>query len=128
MLSLSSKYAISALIVLSGIDADKYVSVKAIAEKTDIPPAFLSKLMKTLAQNKIVVSKKGALGGVKIQRKKVSFYEVCKIFEDPILKEQCVLSSNNCQADNHCAFHSSWKKERSRVHSFLRNAKICSES
>ena len=124
MLSRPSKYALRAIQELVEIPADEFLPVVDLAEIADVPAPFLSKLMKQLAYSGIVKTRKGVHGGVRLEKRTVSFFEVCEAMQDPIIVETCFLADKMCSKNSPCPFHERWSKERARIHGFLRKSKI----
>lgn len=123
MLSPQSKYAIRAMIFIQKLDSEDLVSVEEIAKKTALPSAYLSKIIKQLVENDLLVSRRGKNGGVRLNtdRKDISFYDICFAVEDPVVKSQCVLYNRLCDKDHPCAFHNKWSKTKVRLIEFLKS-------
>ncbi len=125
MLSVSSKHALRALKYLANLDRDAYYSIDTISRAVDVPAAYLAKLMKILARKKIVISKKGVGGGISLPiKRKLSFYDVCKALNDPIVEQPCFLSQKPCPTQGHCPFHQEWGKIRDQVLKFLEKSEL----
>lgn len=126
MLSLSSKYALRALMCLARDRKQDFTPVDMLSKKADVPGPYLSKLVKTLAQKKLVQTRRGLTGGVRLSPKikSLSFYDVCVALEDPVVNQSCVLSRKLCGGRTPCALHREWAKTRERILRFLKNARI----
>lgn len=124
MLSMASKHAIRAMIYLAQTDSASYVSVSEIARKTKLPATYLTKIIKTLAQRRLVQTKRGSSGGVRLAVSELSFFDVCQALKDPILTETCILSRRSCSSTNSCSYHSTWSYEKRRIHSLLKSSLI----
>lgn len=70
MLKLTTRvhYSVKALLDLSLQPSDKPSSVKAIAERQDLPAPYLEKLLIQLRQAKIVQATRGAQGGYRLAK------------------------------------------------------------
>jgi Rrf2 family protein len=102
------EYAIKALIYLSlESRADKKLGVKQIAEHTDSPVPFTSKILQELAHFKIVSSSKGAAGGFYLNelQKHISLSDVIEIIDGKELFEKCGLGLKKCSSVNPCPIH-----------------------
>jgi Rrf2 family protein len=124
MLSSPSKYALKALLVLSKRGSEDFHSVSKLAEEAEIPAPYLSKIIESLGRSNLVETKKGVGGGVRIAKKKISFYEVCEVFREPVLIQNCLLSSSECIPGQYCSVHEEWKVERKRIVVFLKSSFI----
>ena len=105
----------------------EYVRVKEIASKAQIPQAYLSKVVKILVSNKLLESKAGACGGVRVpirRKKAISIYDVCKALKDPICENDCFLNKTKCDSGNHCLMHSAWQNLKKLTFSVLSEPKI----
>ena len=121
MLSQQSKYALRAVLFLNEQPESKFLRVEEIAEKTDMPAPYLAKILKSLAQRKIILSRRGKNGGVRLNRenKKISFMDICESVEDPIVQSECVLFKKPCNQLSPCAFHRNWSVTKSQLLEFL---------
>ena len=128
MLSTPTKHALRALLELATYDDSGFVSVETLAENADIPQPYLSKIVKVLANHGLVETKRGVRGGVKLARTSISFLEVAEAFQDPLLFDQCLLSSKACQKDEPCPFHEYWSSERGKIRTFLESTKVRADS
>lgn len=125
MLSTPSKYALRALQHLAAEGSEEFIPVEVLAENTDIPAAYLSKIMKTLAHYGMVESRRGIHGGVRFTAVGCSFFEVCEVLDDPIVRDSCLLGNRKCGAGNtYCEKHLQWSKQRDRIHNFLKQMKV----
>ncbi|MEM9568204.1 MAG: Rrf2 family transcriptional regulator [Cyanobacteria bacterium P01_E01_bin.34] len=62
------RYSVKALLDLALIDGQKPMSVRAIAERQNIPAPYLEKLLGELRQAELVTSQRGAHGGYRLAR------------------------------------------------------------
>lgn len=125
MLSLSTKYALKALMCLAKNSSDDFVQVVDLSVEADVPGPYLSKIMKQLAIKGIVESRRGKNGGVRYPEKaNHTFYDVCIALEDPIVTPGCFLSKSQCNSSTPCRAHSNWTKLRKEITKFLHESKI----
>ena len=121
MLSQQSKYALRALVYVSRQPSTAYLKVTDIAEKTDLPAPYLSKILKSLVKAKLLVSRRGKNGGVQLNRQipGITFMQICAAVEDPIVRSECVLFKKACDKKAPCPFHSRWSSTKSQLLDFL---------
>ncbi len=86
------------------------MSSDELAKMTNIPPHYLSKIMKILVDDLLVESTKGHGGGFKITRplKEIRFIDIlsaCSYGHEP---DKCVLGDLRCNAKKPCVLHSTW--------------------
>ena len=126
MLSSTSKYALKSIKYIRSQKSDAYYSIDVLSDATDVPREYLAKIVKRLVKAKILESKKGPCGGIKIHQdaQGKSLYDICLILEDPITKEKCLVGSTECGVHGFCHFHETWRPLRERITKFLTNTKI----
>ena len=126
MLELSTKHAIKALLHLANQEYGMYVQVQTLSKLASIPGPYLSKLVKILAKKGILDSKRGSQGGIRfsVKRKNITFLDICKALEDPIIGQECFLSKRPCNTKNSCVMHNDWSEIREQLKLFLDQKEI----
>ena len=126
MITLSTKYALGALLYLADDQSGDFISIETLSSQTDVPRPYLAKLMKLLATKNIVLSKKGLGGGFKINRsrKGLTLYHVCVALDDPVVKDICFLGRRQCSDSKSCLFHPRWSEMKRQMIKFIRDFKI----
>lgn len=124
MLSMSSKYAVRALLYLADQPGERFISVEELASKTGVPAPYLSKVMKVLARGELIEAKRGPQGGVRFTKPRATLFEVCTALEDPVVVFKCLLSNERCTPTHPCALHDRWSAERERLTAFLHTTVI----
>lgn len=120
MLSNTSRYAIRALIYLAiNKNNSRKIGIKKIAKDLNIPSPFLSKILQTLAKQKVLNSTKGPNGGFSISDKSqgISLYEIIKIIDGDNLFDQCLISDKSCSEmeGNPCSIHKHYESIRENL-------------
>jgi Rrf2 family iron-sulfur cluster assembly transcriptional regulator len=108
MLSNASKYAIRSILYLTiHSNETKKISAKTIAEKLEISPSFLAKLLQQLTINKLVSSTKGPNGGFFINKanSNKSVWDIIKCIDGLDKFDQCFLGLSACSDTNPCPVH-----------------------
>jgi Rrf2 family protein len=120
LLSQTVGYAIRALTYLARRKG-KSVLVREISEATNIPQAFLAKIINTLGRKQFVATQRGIRGGISLVREpeSVSLYEICEALDDPILKSRCILGMIECSNENGCPVHHFWAQQQKEEIKFL---------
>lgn len=126
MLSPQSKYALRALMFLKENNSVNYIQVSEIADRTNLPKAFLSKITKTLVAKNYLLSKRGKNGGIKLNpaSKNVTFYNICEALDEPFVKNECVLFYKTCSSSAQCALHKEFTESKMKLLNYLKNEKI----
>lgn len=108
MLSISSKYAINAVLYLAvHTDESKKISAREIGEAINIPSPFLSKLLQILSRKNVISSSKGPGGGFYMTRENVNLnlIEIVKHLDGLENFEDCVLGLKKCSSEKPCPIH-----------------------
>ncbi len=103
------------------------VPVREIAQATDIPAAYLAKIIQQLTRPGVLTSVKGPRGGVSLARpaKEMTLMEVVLVIEGHEFNRECVLGIPGCSEDVvHCPFHEQWGEIRERIMAMLSNRTI----
>lgn len=121
MLNQTTGYAITALGHIAG-QHGKPRLIKDVAEATGLPSSYLAKIINTLARKDIVVTQRGIGGGVMLAREPetITFFEVAEAFDDPLLKQRCMLGTAECSDERACPTHDFWKGHREKEIAFLK--------
>ena len=96
--SVAANIAVHSLVYLAGIDRDVTVSANQIAEKIEVSPSHLSKVLQELARQGLVHSTRGAKGGFSLAAdpKKVTLLEIIRAVDPPPKPDGCLLGEQIC--------------------------------
>jgi Rrf2 family iron-sulfur cluster assembly transcriptional regulator len=125
MLSQTVGYAITALGHLAVAETGP-ILVRDIAAATDIPGAYLSKIINTLAKKGFVVTQRGIKGGVTLAQPPgdVTLYDLCLALDDPLIQNRCMLGTSVCSDERACPAHRFWVSHRMRQVEFLKQTSL----
>lgn len=128
LLTSTCNYAIRASLHVAAENpgAGTFVSTRRIAEDLDVSFPFLTKVLLGLTQHGILVSQRGAAGGVALARPAATIMLIDIVTSaggDTIFGE-CVLGLPKCSDESPCALHHSWKEERLRIESLFRDTSL----
>jgi len=115
-------YAIRALAYLAGQPPGRIISRGEIEKKQNIPPHYLSKIMKDLVAGGIVRSHPGARGGFSLARpaQAVSIKEVYETVERPIVLMECLEKGESyCSYCSVCTQISVWESAQRLLADYL---------
>ena len=103
-------YAVRAIYYLSMIGTDKRASTSKIAKEQHIPPSFLAKIISQLSVAGLLHTSRGARGGVSLARdpKDITMLDVVEAIDGPILLNECVADSGNCDFTEDCPMRPIW--------------------
>ncbi len=117
-LSKESQYGLSGLVYLAKQPKGAILQIGHVAEGADLPPAFLAKIFKKLANHGLLRSYKGGVErGYSFQKfpSEISVKEILEAIEGPDLFQRCVFWSDRCSDVNPCILHEVWKTIRPTV-------------
>ncbi len=126
MLSRSAGYSVQALTYLARQPSGKLTGAREIAAASRIPMPFLWKILRNLSQQKLVRSFKGVRGGYELARpaERISVNEILAATPDHDLLTACVLGLAECDENDPCPFHGSWKKVRSDIEDLMKRTTL----
>ncbi len=126
LLSKSCIYGIRSVLLLAVEDQRRFISIKEIATKLDIPFHFLTKILQTLGHANIVESIKGPKGGValKVSSESLSVMDIISVLDGEKLFEDCVMDLKNCNEDDPCILHKAWFKTRKKLEFDFQNGSL----
>lgn len=126
MISKTGIHALRALSAMSKLPDGIYAGAGDIADGIGAPRNYLGKLLKTLADEGLLLSQKGKGGGFRLARdaSKISLYEVVDPIEHVSRWTNCLLGHGECSAQSPCTLHSRWGKVRDAYLLFLHETTV----
>lgn len=126
MLAQQTKYALRAILFLSENNREQFFRIDEIAAATSAPSPYLSKIMRALTEAGHIEARRGKNGGLRFPNsgKSLSFYEICRVLNDPVVQEECVLFKKACNSNKPCPFHHNWSSTKSKFIEFLKSTKF----
>ena len=124
--SRSAEYAIRAFMHLATVAPGKYAMVKHIAETSDIPTHFLAKILQQLARKGFLRSSKGPTGGFALRKpaEEITMIELVESIDGLTDYRRCPGGMTECNDDQPCGMHDSWKALRDRIMEYLERTSI----
>lgn len=120
-------YAVRALAYLAAQPSGTLVPKQEITKNQDIPPHFLSKIMRGLVVRGLVESRIGLKGGFRLARPgaTISIREVYEAVEGPLSVMECIEHGESyCWFSPVCAQISIWARAQSLLASYLATVSI----
>src|SRR5690625_1934114 len=127
MLANNTKYAITGLgHVMKNSVKGENTKVGEIAERHDIPQAFLSKILQGLTRESFLSSKKGPNGGFFLTEKQMqtSIMDIVTELEGKDFFSNCLLRFEACNSENPCPIHFLLIREKDAITNKFRKVKI----
>jgi Rrf2 family protein len=116
-LTLKGDYAVRVVVDLAGQPPAVPVRTEELRRRTGVPPAYLSKIIQTLAHAGLVRTRRGALGGVSLlpAPQSISLRQVIEAVEGPIHLNRCLVRPGACPRDRTCSVHPVWARVQALV-------------
>lgn len=125
-LSKLTDYAV-VMMVHMGQSGDRVFSSVQISEETGVPAPTVSKLLKELARDGLLMSIRGVNGGYRMERTPddISIAEVVQALEGPIALTACVDGADdNCNVESLCGMRGNWNKVNTAIRTALEGVSL----
>lgn len=114
-------YGIVLLAHLASDGADRTHNAREMARLAHLPEPVVSKLLKQLAREGLLVSQRGAKGGYGLARdpEATSVAEIITALEGPIALTECGLAEGVCAQESSCRVRDPWQQINRAVYAAL---------
>ena len=122
MLTLTSEYALRAMVHLARRHNGDSVTGKQLARQTGVPSKYLSKILADLVRCGVLEATRGKTGGFRLTRdpQSIPLKEVLTPFEPTFSSRRpCPFGNLVCNDDEPCAGHERWKKVKTAYEDFF---------
>lgn len=128
-LSATDIYAFQALGYLGTQPGERWVGSDAISRATGVARPYLVRILATLVASEVVVSKKGAGGGYRLERPadQITLRDVMRAIDGPVAPLACVSLNwhEPCEAETRCVARSRvWLRVRDALLAALAEASV----
>lgn len=115
------EYGLQAVLYMAAKENDCVCPVGEISKNLKIPKEFVSKILQSLIESKIIRSKKGKSGGFMLAKhpSKIKLIDIVKAIDTLDVFNNCVLGFPNCSTDNPCPVHDKWGELRDKAYDML---------
>lgn len=98
------------MVYLAKQSGDNLCGLQEIAEKENIPSAYLGKILGDLRKHHLLRSVKGIHGGYELAQpaESITLWDIYTVLDPAIDCNQCILGLNKCDEKKSCAMHVSW--------------------
>ncbi len=119
-LSRVTDYGIVLLAHLAGREDGSTRSAREVAQETRLPAPMVSKILKSLARQRLLISHRGAKGGYSLARspEEISVSEMIAALEGPIGLTECTVHPGACVQESNCHVREPWQQ----INQVVRNA------
>ncbi|MES2765962.1 MAG: Rrf2 family transcriptional regulator [Bacteroidota bacterium] len=117
ILSRACTYGIQAVVYTATQNPNGYVSIAEAARELNIPFYFLTKVLQTLTDNKLLLSKRGANGGIMLAKKSadISLLDIIAAIDGLGVFQECILGLPGCGHASPCPIHQYWSGQREKL-------------
>jgi len=114
------------MIHLATLRDDARALLPALAQATEAPESFLSKVLQALARSGLIASRRGKSGGFIIlpRGRQSSMYEVIQAIDGPIHLNVCLVNGHSCDRAVTCPAHPIWVQAQRAMLDVLARASI----
>lgn len=127
-LTRSADYAVRAMLDIAAQSNTEEGRARThmVAQRQDIPPALLAKLVPLLVRAGLLDSQRGARGGLFLARSasEISMLEIVEAIEGPIAINRCTATPAQCDKINECSVHPIWQKAQDYLVHLLRTTSL----
>ena len=118
-----AEYALRAMSYIALQDPSKRIRSGDLSKAIDVPPPFLSKIMRRLSANGIVDARKGHNGGFMLARpaSEIRFIDILRAVDFDPESEHCLFGLGNCDANNPCPLHHEWSILKEQIEGWARS-------
>ena len=111
-LSKATDYGIVLLAQLAGEPGGKPQNARELAEDADLPVPMVSKVLKALARDGLLVSQRGSKGGYRLARppETLTVSEMISVLEGPLALTDCAMGPDHCERETDCAVREPWQQ------------------
>jgi len=114
-------YGIVLMAHLAERDGGTSCNAREVAEATQLPLPVVSKILKSLAREELLVSHRGAKGGYSLARspEEIRVTEMISALEGPFGLTECAIHPGACAQESSCHVREPWQRINRAVHSAL---------
>jgi Rrf2 family protein len=109
-LTTRGNYGILAVYYIAQQAKEGFISIDEIAENSQIPKPYLSKILQDLCRGGVLLSRRGTGGGFALARpsQEISLKDVIEVIEGKIYIVNCLLSPSRCGNSGTCPISPMW--------------------
>lgn len=121
VLSRTSQYAVQALIYIATQPPGEPVLNRDIADRLNVPAAYLAKILQNLCKQGVLDSFRGRLGGFCLREgmHRTTLMQVLVLTEGPDFTKNCILGLKECSDATACPMHFKWIPVKKKILSLL---------
>lgn len=123
-LTRAADYAIRVMMHLASLPLGERVLLPALAEATETPESFLSKVLQALARAGLIDSRRGKTGGFVLLEsgRNATMRQIVEAIDGPIVLNLCLNCGRDCDRKPWCQAHPVWKEAQQAMLAVLDSA------
>lgn len=127
-LTRAADYAVRVMVYLATLPENQRALLPDLAQTTDAPDSFLSKVLQALAHAELISSRRGKLGGFAIlaRGREATMREVIEAVDGPICLNVCLNGSKECERKPTCPAHPVWARAQQAMLDVLMSVTVSS--
>lgn len=108
----TAEYALRSMAYLATLPADHALPARDLAEATQIPVHYLSKILRKLVLENLLSSQKGHGGGFTLSRAPaaITFQQILAAVDYFPTENHCVFGLGTCDVEDPCLMHEAWSR------------------
>lgn len=125
-LTRAADYGVRVMVHLATIAHNERTLLPVLAEATDAPESFLSKVLQALTRAELISSRRGKLGGFAILPKgrAASMYQVIEAIDCPVCLNVCLSADRGCDRSSWCPAHPVWARAQQAMVNVLKQVSV----
>lgn len=125
-LTRAADYGVRVMVHLAAMDSEEPAQLSTLAEATEAPESFLSKVLQALTRAEMISSRRGKSGGFAIlpRGRQSSMHQVIEAIDGPICLNVCLVSGKSCGRKTWCPAHPVWVRAQQAMLNVLKQATI----
>jgi Rrf2 family protein len=102
------------------------LNARELAQSSDLPLPMVSKILKALAREGLLLSQRGSKGGYSLARapEDLPVAEMVRVLEGPVALTDCAIGPSLCEHETMCAVREPWQKISRVVERALENVTL----
>ena len=109
-LSKTTDYGIVLMARLASESTAEPLNARELAAEVELPVPMVSKVLKSLAKEGLLISQRGSKGGYRLAREpdELTVAEMIRVLEGPLALTDCAIGPLRCEHEDGCAVREPW--------------------
>jgi Rrf2 family protein len=102
---------------VASLGQTEYIPILRISKELNISFHFLTKILQTLTENKIMISYRGPKGGIALARpaRSIKLIDIVHAIDGRETFNQCIFGLPGCGINTPCPLHGEWANSREKI-------------